>query len=184
MVAPKADRLSTSHILFQIVDVKRRRGIDSELGLSQLENPWLRFHDSRLVGVDAINEESREEVILLEDMIVMDASDIGEKVEGCLSMQRAGPLNHRFIDLKDPFPELHEVVFGSVMGEGLPDNTDEFFTADRSRLMGYAVRVQFLDRGCGFPARMGKQGPLRNEVVKSQQDVSDIEDDGFDGHGR
>ncbi len=184
MVADEADRLGASHILFQVINIERRRGIHSELGLGHFKNPWLGFHDARLVGVDAINEERREEIIFLENMIVVDASDIGEKVELCLPMQRAGPLKHRGVDLKDPCPELHEVVLGSVMGKGLSDYTDELLPTDSARLVGHPVRVKFLDRGCSLPACVGKQGPLRNEVVEGQQNIADVEDDSLYFHGR
>ena len=127
-------------------------------------------------------EEGAEEVVLLEDMIVMDAADVREEIEGRLPMEGAGPLHHRGVHLEDPGPEFHEVILGAVMLEGLPHNLDEILATDGSRLMSHPVGMELLDGGGDLLSRVGKERPLGNEVVEGQQDIPDIKDDGLNLH--
>jgi len=180
MMADEPDELRSTHILFQIIDIEGCRGIHSELLLCQLKNPWFGFHDSRLIGVDPVIKKRSEEVILLEDMIVVDAADIREEVEGGLSMERTGPFDHGGVHLKDPCPDFHEVIFRSVVGECFTDSSDEIFTGDPSRFMIDPQRMQILHRRRCIDAGMRHQRPLGNEVVEGQQDIPDVEDDGVD----
>ena len=182
MVDDEAQGFRALHIVDEVVDVESPGRINAELGEGDLKNPPFRFHDTRFVGIDAVAEEGAEEVILSKDMIVMDAADVGEEIERFLLMKRTSPFDHRGVHLKDPAPDLHEVILRAVMGKGLAHRLDEIGPADAARFMIHAKRMEIFLRGRCFLSGVFEDFLLRQRVVKGQEHIADIKDDCVDLH--
>jgi hypothetical protein len=75
------------------------------------------------------------------------------------------------------------MILGAVMRKGFAHDSYEILTGYSSRLMIHAQRMEILDRGWGLDSRVRHKRSCRNEIVKGQEDIPDIEDDGLDlGH--
>ena len=180
MMSDEARRLGPLHIFQQVIDEERGRGIEPELGACDLKDPGLGLHDTCFVGIDTIDEESAKEVIFLKDMVMVDATDIGEEVERRLPMQGTGPFDHRGIDLENSAPDIEEVILGAIMSKGITNRFDKVGTADETRFMIHAERVEFLLRGRGFLSGVSQDLLFRHRIVKGEKDIPDIKDDGVD----
>ena len=81
MVPDESEGFGTPHIVDQIIDVERPCWIDPKLSAGKFKYCPFRLHHTGLVGIDAIAEECVKELILRKDVVVVDAADIGEKIE-------------------------------------------------------------------------------------------------------
>lgn len=182
VVDDEAERFGALHIVEEIIDVERTRGIDTEFRACDFENLPLRLHHALLVGIDSIAEERVKEIIFLKDMIVVDAADIREEIERGCGMKQASPFDHRRVDFKNPTPDIHELILGAIVGKGLPNCLDKISAVNTTCFMIHAQRMQIILGGRGTLACVFENFLFRHRVVKGEEHIANIKDDGVDLH--
>jgi len=184
LVGEKAELLTGCDVFRHVVEVEGVRWIQRVSFDGVFEDAWVRFDRSHKVRKDGVIKE-RKDLIIRQESPGMDGVGIGEENEGESAIPQivhGGP--HGGDGSEDAVPFLAELVWSAGEAEAFRGPSDERVLCDLARFEIVLFVDEAEDTFLGVRCFGGDESAKGRLEIKSQEDISDINESVGGWHGK